>query len=182
MSSSSKLFLHSSTVQNVKGKIGSAIMLMMNSELNIVDSNLNGMTSIGEVVVGSAVINAQNSVVYIESSKFSSNQGNDIYSLTSPITVTGTDFEGITGVAKLSSFIYAEDTTVSITKTAMRNSFGPGNRGLRCNKCKDVDLSGNTFSQLYAIAIEADGSDGAAINIKDSCNIKIEDENKFSDL
>ena len=61
----------------------------------------------------------------------------------------------------------------------MKDSEGPGTRGLVCDQCSSVDIANNTFTSLKATGSD---SKGAALNVKNTCGVKVDDQNQFSGL
>ena len=94
-SSRSSIDLASSILTRIKGKIGSAIMLMTGSSVDASAVEFSSLTMPDTEVLQGAVINAQNgAAISIAGSFFGNNTANDIYAASTPVNVTGTTFRG----------------------------------------------------------------------------------------
>ena len=94
-SSRSSIDLASSILTRIKGKIGSAIMLMTGSGVDASAVEFSSLTMPDTEVLQGAVINAQNgAAINIAGSFFGNNTANDVYAASTPVAVTGTTFRG----------------------------------------------------------------------------------------
>ena len=61
----------------------------------------------------------------------------------------------------------------------MMDSIGDGTRGIICDQCESLTTTGSKFKSLTA---EGENSNGAAIAVKNSCKITIDNSTTFEDL
>ena len=94
-SSRSAIDLGSSILTRIKGKIGSAVMLMTGSSIDASGTEFSSLTMPDTEVLQGAVINAQNGAhINVAGSFFGNNTANDLYAASTPVTVSGTTFRG----------------------------------------------------------------------------------------
>ena len=190
MSAGSSLDINDTILKRLTGKIGSAIMLMTGSSLNITGgTDFKQMQVSDDTSTQAAVIEARNcDEINISDSRFIYNDAHDLLVQSTKVKVANTNFIGNTfeqqqySKDKNSPFILALAADIELTdSTKFYYSQGSGTRGVVCRDCPLIKIHNNVRFR-YMESERSPESPGAAALTLINSNAEIYDNVRFEDL